>query len=124
MFPGSMKVGMACGLLGGLVAFFALAFLFGVNDNGMDSVKEMAIYLLTAVAFFALAGGFSKTSQWSQNALLLYCFIVAGVLFGVLIADLTPLWFTVIEIVLAILCIMSTVLGGTGSYLKKLEEEA
>jgi len=124
MFPGSMKAGMACGLLGGLVAFFALAFLFGVSDNGMDAVKEMAVYLLSAVAFFALAGGFSKTSQWNQNALLLYAFIVIGVMFGVLAGDLAPLWFCTIEIVLGILCIICAVVGGTGSYLAKLEKEA
>ena len=124
MFPASMKAGMACGLLGGLVAFFALAFLFTVEDSGFKSVGTMAVYLLLAVGFFALAGGFSKTSQWNQNALILYCFIVIGVLFGVLIGDLVPLWFSVIEIILAVLCILCSVTGGTSTYLAKLEQEA
>ncbi len=124
MFPGSMKAGLGLGLLGGLVAFFALAFLFSVGDDGMDAVGEMTLYLLIAIAFFSLAGGFSKTSQWNQNALLLYTFIVTGFVFGTLIADMIPLWFSVIEIVIAVLCIICAVTGGTGRYLEKLESEA
>ena len=124
MLPGSMKAGMALGLFGGLVAFFGLAFLFTVDDSGMDSVVEMAVFLLVAVAFFALAGGFSKTSQWTQNALMLYCFIVAGILFGALVADLVPLWFSIIEIILAVLCIICASVGGTGTFLDSIEREA
>ena len=67
MFPASMKAGMACGLLGGLVAFFALAFLFTVEDSGFESVGTMAVYLLLAVGFFALAGGFSKPSSGTRT---------------------------------------------------------
>ena len=113
-FPGSMKIGMCMGLLGGLVAFFAMAFLFDIDD---EPLQTMAICLLVAVLYFALAGGFSKTSQWNQNVLTAYCFITIGVMFGVTIVEYIPLWFGVIELVLGVIALAAGLAGSSKMYL-------
>ena len=113
-FPGSMKIGMCMGLLGGLVAFFAMAFLLDINN---EPLKTMAVCLLVAVLYFALAGGFSKTSQWNQNVLMAYCFITIGVMIGVTIVEYVPLWFGVIELVLGVIALIASLAGGAKTYL-------
>lgn len=120
-YPGAMKGGMACGLLGGLVCFFALAYLLSVDDAGMSIVATMAIYLLSAVMFFAMAGGFSKTSQWTQNILIGYCFLAAGVLVAVAVSGLVPLWFFIIEIILVAIAVLCASVGNTAKYLSSPE---
>lgn len=122
-FPGSMKVGMACGIIGGILAIVAAPFPIDTYaDNGMGIVGAMCVLLLTAVLYFAMAGGFSKTSQWNQNILLGYCFLTGGVMFGLLIADLVPLWLSVTEIILAAIAILCVVAGGTGKFLSSPEK--
>ena len=118
-FPGAMKAGMAVGLFGGLVAFFAMAFLFNTDD---EPLLTMGLCLLIAVLYFALAGGFSKTSQWTQNVLIAYSFITTAAVLGIFIADLIPLWFAVIELVLGILAIAFASLGGSKAYLDNLHK--
>ena len=112
--PGSMKAGMAVGLLGGLDAFFAMAYLLQINN---DTLRTMSVCLLIAVLYFAMAGGFSKTSQWKQSVLLAYCFITFGVIFGAALIQYIPLWFAIIEGVLALVAIIASLSGGAEEYL-------
>jgi len=122
-FPGSMKAGLACGILGGLLALFAMAFPIDLStDSSMSLIATLAILLLTAVLYFAMAGGFSKTSQWNQNILLGYCFLTGGVMFGVFIAGLIPLWLFVAEIILAAIAILCALNGGSAKYLDSTEK--
>lgn len=111
-----MKVGMAVGLLGGLLSFFAMAYLLNIND-GANVIYSAGVYLATATVFFAMAGGFSKTSQWSQNVLIGYSFLTFGVCVGFFAAGFVPDWFAAISIILCIVAIACAAVGGTGVYL-------
>lgn len=120
-FPGSMKCGLAAGILGGLVSFFAMAYTF--KPDMEDAIISMGLLLLIAVMFFAIAGGFSKTSQWTQNVLLGFCLLTIGVSAAVLLIGYVPQWFSAIEIVLAVLATACAYLGTTGHYLETLAAE-
>jgi len=111
-----MKVGMAVGLFGGLLSFFAMAFVLNIND-GTNVIYTSGVYLATATVFFAMAGGFSKTSQWGQNVLIGYSFLSFGVCVGFFAASLVPVWFATISIILCVIAIACAAVGGTGAYL-------
>ena len=74
--PGIVKAGGALGFAGGLISIVCLALFFEV-DGGALTV--MGAYMLIAVMFFALAGGFARNGQWSWNVLLLMTFLTVGV---------------------------------------------
>lgn len=116
-----MKCGLAAGLLGGLVSFFAMAYTFKPDMD--DAIVSMGLLLLIAVMFFAIAGGFSKTSQWPQSVLLGFCLLTAGVSVATFFIGYIPQWISAIEIVLAVLATAFAYLGTTGHYLETLAAE-
>lgn len=120
-FPGSMKAGLTVGLLGGLLSFFAMAYTFKPDMN--DAILSMGILLLIAVMFFAIAGGFSKTSQWNQNVLLGFSLLTVGVSVATLVTGYVPAWFSAVEIVLALAAVFFAYSGKTGRFLEALAVE-
>ncbi|MCL1811494.1 MAG: hypothetical protein FWG41_04695 [Methanomassiliicoccaceae archaeon] len=70
--PRIVKIGCALGFIGGIICMIGLALFFEVEDSAL---ANMGAYMLIAVMFFALAGGFAKGGQWSWNVLLLMTFL-------------------------------------------------
>jgi len=113
-----MKGGLACSLLGGILAFVGMATVTGFQQN----VGTIAIYMLAAVAFFATAGGFTSTSQWNQSILAGFCFVDIALGIAGLVAALAPLWFCVATIVLGALCLLCAMSGSTAHYLNSIHK--
>ncbi|AGI47170.1 hypothetical protein TALC_00156 [Thermoplasmatales archaeon BRNA1] len=115
----SMKAGLAFALIGGIVAFFAMAFAlaYAVDGSGMDTVADAGLYLLMAVLFFALAGGFTRYAQWTQNVLIFMAFLTLGAAIGGFAAGYFELWFGIIEAVLGALCVAAAFMNGTARFL-------
>ena len=116
-----MKAGLFVGLIGGLLSFFAMAYTFSPDMD--DALVSMGILLLIAVMFFAIAGGFSKTSQWTQNVLLGFSLLTVGVSVASMVIGYVPLWISAIETVLAVAAVFFAYLGKTGHYLENLAVE-
>ena len=73
--PGIVKFGGALGFFGGFVSMVCLVLFFDAEE---DALAAMGAYLLIAVMFFALAGGFAKGGMWTWNVLLLMTFLTVG----------------------------------------------
>ncbi len=97
------KLGMILAGLGGCVAVGAFAFTY---ESALTTFVPMGALILLAVMFFALAGAFNTTGQWSPNALTYYAFIIAGVAVGVTLAGYINVYIGVAEIILAALVIV------------------
>jgi len=74
--PTSAKFGCAVGLLGGFASMVAMA-LFFVPEK--DALITMGLYMIGAVLFFAIAGGFSNYAQWSWKVLVFMIFMTLGI---------------------------------------------
>lgn len=70
--PGAIRFGSAFGFIGGLICIFCMAFFFEAKNSALT---DMGAYMLLAIMFFALAGGFSKGGQWTWSVLLLMAFL-------------------------------------------------
>ncbi len=97
------KLGMILAGLGGCVAVGAFAFTY---ESSLSTFVPIGALLLLAVMFFALAGAFHTTGQWTPNALTIYAFIIAGVALGVTLTGIINVYIGVVEFVLAILVIV------------------
>ncbi|MCL1979027.1 MAG: hypothetical protein FWG60_02580 [Methanomassiliicoccaceae archaeon] len=74
--PGNVKIGSALGFIGGVVCIISMALFFEAEES---AVLDMGVYMLIAVMFFALAGGFTKNGPWSWEVLLLMTFLTIGI---------------------------------------------
>lgn len=77
--PNGIKTAYGLGIFGGVLSIALMAFYFKPED---DILPEIAFYMLTAVLFFAMAGAFSKNSQWSWRVALFVSFICIGTAAG------------------------------------------
>lgn len=117
-----MKAGLGIALVGGILCFVAMTTEFDPQDP--DTIRNMGIYLLSAVVFFAIAGGFSRYAQWSRPLLGGMVFFGAAIVLALFIAKYIPLWFFVSEIVICVFlisCLSSVQLRG---YLQKAAERS
>jgi len=99
----AMTAGFVFGILGGLVAMFSLVYCYYTPDQ--FELMNISLSMLSAVLFFAIAGAFTKTGQWSQNILMFMAFVTAGIMVAGTFVDYYPLWFGIIETAIAALII-------------------
>ena len=97
------KLGMILAGLGGCVAVGAFAFTY---ESALTTFVPIGALLLLAVMFFALAGAFNTTGQWTPRALTIYAFILAGVIMGVTLVEYINVYIGIVEFILAILVIV------------------
>ncbi|MDR3283369.1 MAG: hypothetical protein LBS92_07190 [Candidatus Methanoplasma sp.] len=95
--PRSAAAGVVLGLLGGILSFAFMAFLF---EAGTDAVSEVGSYMLLAVLFFAIAGAFTANSQWSWDMLLFMSFLTATISVVFLVVEAVDLYAGVIALVM------------------------
>ncbi|MCL2031746.1 MAG: hypothetical protein FWH45_00355 [Methanomassiliicoccaceae archaeon] len=100
--PKNVKIGGALGLLGGVVAVVCMAVFFEAEESAL---MKMGACMLTAVMFFALAGGFAKGGQWSWNVLLLMTFLTIGAAGSSVILGAIDLYVGVILVVIGVLIV-------------------
>ena len=87
-----------------------LVLFFKVEESAL---ADMGAYMLIAVMFFALAGGFAKGGQWSWDVLLLMTFLTIGVVGGAVVFETVDLYAGVILVLIGILIIASLSLSSS-----------
>ena len=102
--PGIVKFGGALGFFGGFVSMVCLVLFFDAEEGALAA---MGAYLLIAVMFFALAGGFARGGQWSWNVLLLMTFLTIGAVGCLLVFEAMDLYAGAILAVIGALIILS-----------------
>jgi len=110
------KMGCGLGILGGVICMVGLVLFLEVAQS---AIVTMSLYMLAAVLFFALAGAFSRTGQWSWKVLMFMAFVTAGIVLGGTIVGYYDFWFGFIETVIGILIIAVGALGDTKKYLTR-----
>jgi hypothetical protein len=105
----SLDVGAFFATLGGVVAIIGMAINVKIDGN-FDALGQAAYYLLVAVVFFAVAGGFRQNGQWPMELMIIMSFaIMALAIIGVILEVFGP-WFMVAFVFDALVSMM-TVLG-------------
>ncbi len=112
------KLGMILAGLGGCVAVGAFAFTY---QSALTTFVPIGALLLLAVMFFALAGAFNSTGQWTPKALTFYAFIIAGVAMGVTLAGYINLYIGLAEFILAVLVIVISNIPATQRFVANSE---
>lgn len=110
------KLGCGLGILGGIICMIGLVLYF---EAAQSAIVTMSLYMLAAVLFFALAGAFSQTGQWSWNVLMFMAFVTTGIILGGTIAGYYDFWFGFIETIVGILIIAVGALGDTKKFLAR-----
>lgn len=106
--PTSLSIGALAAALGGAGTIGAMAMT--VNLGSMDAVGQVCYYLLTAIVFFAVAGGFKQNGQWPVELMILMNFVVIGLLVVGAIIGVIGIWVMLGLLVLELISLI-TVLG-------------
>ena len=107
--PTSLNVGALVAALGGVVAIIAMAMTVTIEGN-MDAIGQVGYYLLVAIVFFAVAGGFKQNGQWPIELMILMSFVLIGLVIVGAILDVIGIWVMIALLIMAIL-VLVTVLG-------------
>ena len=106
--PTSLSVGALAAALGGAVSIGAMAMT--VDLGTMDAIGQVCYYLLTAIVFFAVAGGYKQNGQWPVELMILMNFVIIGLLVVGAIIDVIGIWIMVGLLVLELISLI-TILG-------------
>ncbi|MBO5653945.1 MAG: hypothetical protein J6R72_00425 [Candidatus Methanomethylophilaceae archaeon] len=106
--PTSLSVGALAAALGGAASIGAMAMT--VDLGTMDAIGQVCYYLLTAIVFFAVAGGYKQNGQWPVELMILMNFVIIGLLVVGAIIDVIGIWIMVGLLVLELISLI-TVLG-------------
>ncbi|MDR2698523.1 MAG: hypothetical protein LBB30_02440 [Candidatus Methanoplasma sp.] len=102
--PRNVKVGGALGFLGGVVCVICLVLFLEIEESAL---ADMGVYMLVAVMFFALAGGFAKGGQWSWEVLLLMTFLTIAVVGGSVVFEAMDLYAGIMLVIIGALIVVS-----------------
>lgn len=97
--PMKMVAGMAIGFVGAIIAFAAMAYSW---TGDLDNIYSVALNMLMAMMFFAVAGGFSKRAPIVGRTLIVLAAL--NVAFSI-IALVYASTFIEVEVVLIILAV-------------------
>jgi len=112
--PNGIKTALGLSLIGGA---FSVACL-GLFNNFEENLLIIApMYMLTAVLFFALAGAFTKNSQWGWRVALFISFLNLGIIAGCTAAEYFELWAGIVLMVFAICIIILEILPSSKKWL-------
>ena len=106
--PTSLSVGALAAALGGAASIGAMAMT--VDLGTMDAIGQACYYLLTAIVFFAVAGGYKQNGQWPVELMILMNFVIIGLFVVGAIIDVIGIWIMVGLLVLELISLI-TVLG-------------
>jgi len=117
IIPRIVKIGSALGFIGGIISIICMAIFFKADDNALVS---MGTYLLIAVMFFALAGGFARNGTWSWNMLLFMTFLTIAVVCCSVIFNATDLYASIILVVVGALIVLSLSMPSSKTWTTRL----
>ena len=96
-----------------IVAAIAGAVTIGFMASqftGIDSANVLGtccMYLIIAVLFFALAGGFKQNGQWNVSMMEFMCFVIVAIAVFAAIVKIIPLLIAGILIAMAIFVLVA-----------------
>ncbi|MGN1045193.1 MAG: hypothetical protein ACI4Q9_04475 [Candidatus Methanomethylophilaceae archaeon] len=103
----TLSAGALVAALGGAATIGAMAMM--VDLTKADMIGQVCYYLLTAVMFFAVAGGFKSNGQWPVELMIVMNFVVIGLLIVGAILSVFDIWVMIGLLVMAVF-VLSTVL--------------
>ena len=98
-----MKIGIALGMLGGIIALAAMAYSW---NGALVDMYSVGLNMLVAVMFFAAAGTFTKYSPVKGDTVLVISALAMATTIIAAIYEATFLWVSIILAVIAICCIL------------------
>lgn len=116
--PRIIKIGSAVGIIGGVVCIALLALSYESNE---DSLATLGLYMLVAVMLFALAGAFTRNSQWSWKMTIVMSYFTAGVVIGLTIPGFFNVHAGAILVVFCALIIVDLMFPSTKRWFTKIE---
>lgn len=115
--PRNVKMGSVFGFLGGIVAIALMAFYFSPDESAL---VNMGAYMLIAVMFFALAGGLSRSGQWSWDTLVLMSFVTMGVIGATMVFDAVDLDAGLVLILINVLIIINQMMPSAKTWANRM----
>ncbi len=113
--PKKMIAGMAVGLVGAIIALAAMAYSW---NGDVDSIYNVALNMLVAMMFFAVAGGFSKQAPVAGKTLVVLTAV--NVAFAV-IATIYSATFIQVEFVLVVLAVVEVLCAACPKVIKWID---
>jgi hypothetical protein len=114
--PTGIKAACGMGLLGGVLSVAFMSLSYGPEE---ETLPLVAFYMLIAVLFFAIAGAFTKNSQWKFGVTEFMIFITIGTIGACMAADYVAVPYGAVLIVVAVCLMILTALPSTKSWLDK-----
>jgi len=105
----SLTVAAIISALAGAITIGFMAAQF----TGIDSTNVLGtccMYLVVAVLFFALAGGFKENGQWNVSMMQLMCFIIIAIVAFGAIVEIFSIAFTIVAVIAAVLVLVNVLL--------------
>ena len=87
-------------LAGAITIGFMAAEFTGIDSKNV--LGTCCMYLIVAVLFFALAGGFKQNGQWNVSMMELMCFVIIAIVVFAAILEIFTLAMALILIVMAL----------------------
>ena len=103
--------------MAGVIAALAGAITIGfmaANFKGIDSTNVLGVsclYLIVAVLFFALAGGFKENGQWSISMMEFMCFVVIAIILFAAITEIFNVFAAIALIAMAVVVLISVLVS-------------
>lgn len=116
--PRNAKFGAALGFIGGIIGIACLALYFEPEES---TLVDMGIFMLIAVMFFALAGGFMRTGQWSWDVLLLMSFLTIGFICAAVVFDIVNIEVAAVMVAIGALIILNLSMPSTKTWTNRMK---
>jgi hypothetical protein len=113
--PNTMKVGMAVGFIGAIIALVAMSMTW---NGTVESAALVGVDMAAAMMFFAVAGTFSKYSPVKANTIVVLSAIAIAI--SIVAAIYGAMW-PIIAVVLVICGLVCAAVGGMSSTVDYVE---
>jgi hypothetical protein len=101
--PKKIYTGMLLGIIGGTLAIFGMVLSFTPDTN---SLINMGLCMLCAVAFYGTAGGFRSGGPWNWNMLVAMPFISIAIAIVTTVAGAMNLWIGAALVLIGIVMVL------------------
>lgn len=102
-----------CAVLAAIAGAITIGLMAG-QINGIEENSTLGfccVYLVVAVLFFALAGGFKQNGQWSTQMISFMCLVIIAVVLFAAITQIFTILSAVILIILAVIVELGVLLS-------------
>lgn len=102
----SLTLAAVISALAGAITIGLMAAQFtGIEDNNVLGV--CCVYLVVAVLFFALAGGFKENGQWGISMMEFMCFVIIAVILFAAIVEIFNVFAAIALIAMAVIVLIA-----------------